>query len=135
VTHAIAATALAVLLMVFADVARRRGKQIEPGLTERMGGLPSITMLRHRDPTLDAPTKERMHTTLASKLAVAAPTAAQEEADPGAADSFYTRAGTWLRENTRDQKKFDILFNENITYGTKNGSFSNVRRRLSAISR
>ena len=60
VTHAIAGTALAVLLMVFADVARRRGKQIEPSLIEQMGGLPSITMLRHRDPTLDAPTKERM---------------------------------------------------------------------------
>jgi hypothetical protein len=124
VTHAIAGTALTVLLMVFADVARRRGKQIEPGLIERMGGLPSITMLRHRDPALDAPTKERMHTILASKLGVAAPTAAQEEADPTAADSFYTRAGTWLRENTRNQKKFDILFNENVTYGYRRNLFA-----------
>jgi hypothetical protein len=117
VTHAIAGIALAVLLMVFADVARRRGKQIEPGLIERMGGLPSVTMLRHRDTTLDAPTKQRMHTILATKLGVTAPTATQEDVDPTSADSFYTRAGTWLRENTRDQKKFDILFNENITYG------------------
>jgi hypothetical protein len=117
VTHAIAGIALAVLLMVFADVARRRGKQIEPELIERMGGLPSTTMLRHRDPSFDLATKERMHAILASKLGVAAPTAAQEEADPGAADRFYERAGTWLRENTRDQKHFDILFNENITYG------------------
>jgi hypothetical protein len=46
--------------MVFVDVARRRGKQIEPNLVQLMGGLPSITMLRHRDPILDAPTKERM---------------------------------------------------------------------------
>jgi hypothetical protein len=124
VTHAVAGIALAVLLMVFADVARRRGKQIEPGLIERMGGLPSITMLRHRDPTLDEPTKERMLTILASKLGVAAPTPAQEEADPAAADSFYTRAGTWLRENTRDQKKFDILFNENVTYGYRRNLFA-----------
>jgi hypothetical protein len=124
VTHAVAGIALAVLLMVFADVARRRGKQIEPGLIERMGGLPSITMLRHRDPILDAPTKERMLTILASKLGVTAPTAAQEEADPAAADSFYMRAGTWLRENTRDQKKFDILFNENITYGYRRNLFA-----------
>jgi len=124
VTHAIAGIALAVLLMVFADVARRRGKQIEPGLVQRMDGLPSITMLRHRDPTLDAPTKERMVTILASKLGVTAPTAAQEEADPAAADSFYSRAGTWLRENTRDQKKFDILFNENVSYGYRRNLFA-----------
>jgi hypothetical protein len=124
VAHAIAGTALAVLLMVFADVARRRGKQIEPGLIERMGGLPSITMLRHRDPTLDAPTKERMHAILASKLDVAAPTAAQEEADPVAADSVYSRAGTWLRENTRNQRKFEILFNENVTYGYRRNLFA-----------
>jgi hypothetical protein len=74
-------------------------------------------MLRHRDPTLDEPTKERMHTILASKVGVTAPTGVQEESNPAAADSFYARAGTWLRENSRDQKKFDILFNENVTYG------------------
>jgi hypothetical protein len=33
------------------------------------------------------------------------------------ADAFYELAGTWLRENTRDTKKFPILFNENVTYG------------------
>jgi hypothetical protein len=53
-----------------------------------------------------------------------APTAAQEEADPDKADSFYTRAGTWLRENTRDQKTFDVLFNENITYGYRRNLFA-----------
>jgi hypothetical protein len=124
ITHAIAGTALAVLLMVFADVARRRGKQIEPALIERMGGLPSITMLRHRDDTLDAPTKARMQKFLSDKLGEPAPTAADEQADPAAADGFYTRAGTWLRENTRNKKKFDILFNENITYGYRRNLFA-----------
>lgn len=124
ITHAIAGTALAVLLMVFADVARRRGKQIEPALIERMGGLPSITMLRHGDETLDAATKARMHRFLSDKLNEPAPTASDEKADPAAADSFYTRAGTWLRENTRNKKKFDILFNENITYGYRRNLFA-----------
>lgn len=45
-THLIADTALTVLFAAFADVARRRGKAIEPKLIERMGGLPSTTMLR-----------------------------------------------------------------------------------------
>ena len=89
-----------------------------------MGGLPSITMLRHQDATIDAPTKARMHTILTAKLADPAPTAVQEQADPAAADSFYARAGTWLRENTRDKKKFDILFNENVTYGYRRNRFA-----------
>lgn len=41
--QAIADAALTVLLMVFADVARRRGKAIKPDLIEEMGELPSIT--------------------------------------------------------------------------------------------
>jgi hypothetical protein len=124
ITHAIAGTALAVLLMVFADVARRRGKQIEPALIDRMGGLPSITMLRHCDDTLDAATKARMHKFLSDKLCEPAPTAPEEGADLSAADGFYARAGTWLRENTRNKKKFDILFNENITYGYRRNLFA-----------
>jgi hypothetical protein len=124
VTQAIAGTMLAVLLMVFADVARRRGKLREPQLIKRMGGLPSMTMLRHRDQTVDAQTKARMHAVLAARLGEPAPSPQQETADPAAADGFYTRGGTWLRENTRDKKKFDILFNENITYGYRRNLFA-----------
>ena len=32
-------------------------------------------------------------------------------------NDFYNTAGNWLREHTRDQRKFGILFAENITYG------------------
>lgn len=124
IAHAIAGTALAVLLMVFADVARRRGKRVEPALIERMGGLPSITMLRHGDDTFDALTKARMHKFLSDKLGEHAPSVADEQTDPVGADGFYARAGAWLRENTRNKKKFDILFNENITYGYRRNLFA-----------
>jgi hypothetical protein len=122
--QAIAGTALTVLLMVFADVARRRGKAIEPRLVERMGGLPSITMLRDGDTTFDTATKARMHAFRAAKLGEAAPTPEQEQAAPEAADGFYARSSNWLRENTRNKKKFDILFSENITYGYRRNLFA-----------
>ncbi|UPU01397.1 hypothetical protein J4G48_0049270 (plasmid) [Bradyrhizobium barranii subsp. apii] len=128
--QAIAGTALAVLLMVFVDVARRRGKAIEPRLVEQMGGLPSITMLRHRDTTFDAAAKARMHAFLAEKLAEPAPTAEQETNAPEIADDFYMRAGNWLRENTRSRKKFGILFNESITYGYRRNLFALKRPAL-----
>ncbi len=116
-THLIAGTALTVLFAAFADVARRRGKAIEPRLIERMGGLPTTTTLRHRDEAYDADTKAGFHAFIAAKLGKPAPTAAEEAADPAAADGYYARGATWLRENTRDAKKFDILLNENISYG------------------
>jgi hypothetical protein len=122
--HGIAGTALAVLLVAFADAARRRGKAIEPRLIEQTGGLPSITMLRHRDSTFDAATKARMHAFLAAKISEKTPTAVEEEEDPAAADGFYKRAGDWLRENTRNQKKFDILFNENVSYGYRRNLYA-----------
>lgn len=122
--HGIAGTALAVLLMAFTDAARRRGKAVEPALIETMGGLPSITMLRHSDTTFDAATKARMHAFLGAKLAEAPPTPAQEAADPAAADAFYKRAGDWLRENTRSQKKFNVLFNENVIYGYRRNLYA-----------
>jgi hypothetical protein len=120
----IAGTALTVLLMVFADVARRRGKVIEPRLIEQMGGLPSITMLRHSDATFEAATKARIHAFLAVRLGETPPRPEQELADPEAADGFYARGGNWLRENTRNKKKFDILFNENVTYGYRRNLFA-----------
>ncbi|MBR0713967.1 hypothetical protein [Bradyrhizobium liaoningense] len=122
--HGIAGTALAVLLWAFADATRRRGKAIEPSLIEGMGGLPSITMLRHRDPTFDAATKTRMLAFLAAKVSSAAPTLEQEEQDPNTADAFYKQAGDWLRENTRNKKKFDILFHENISYGYRRNLYA-----------
>jgi hypothetical protein len=116
-THVIAGTALTVLFAVFADVARRRGKAIEPGLIANMGGLPTTTMLRHRDATYDPDSKAYLHAFIAAKLKRPSPTADEENADPEAADAYYARGATWLRENTRDTKKFDILFKENIGYG------------------
>jgi hypothetical protein len=116
-TQLIAALGLTALFSVFSSVARTRGKAIEPGIYERMGGMPSTIMLRHSDPTFDAVTKAKMHTFLAQKLNEAVPTAAQETADPAIADGFYVRGGNWLRENTRDAKKFPLVLGENINYG------------------
>jgi hypothetical protein len=122
-THLIAGTALTVLFAVFADVARRRGKAIEPALIGKMGGLPTTVTLRHRDETYDPDTKVGFHAFSAAKLNRPAPSMEEEVADPDAADNYYARGATWIRENTRDTKKFDILFNENISYGFRRNLF------------
>lgn len=45
------------------------------------------------------------------------PTREQEETDTKGADSVYESATKWLREKTRDKKKFRLLFTDNINYG------------------
>jgi hypothetical protein len=97
--------------------ARKAGKDIEPRIYLQMGANPSVTMMHRSDSSIDQASKDRYRTFLAGKVNRAEPTAVLERADPGAADDFYELAGTWLRENTRDTKKFPILFNELVTYG------------------
>ena len=68
-TQFVAAIGLTALFSVFNNVARQRGKAIEPALYEKMGGMPSIVMLRHSDNTFDAVTKAKMHAFLAQTTA------------------------------------------------------------------
>lgn len=102
-----------VLLFAGADLARRRGRQVEKKL-----GTRSTLYLWHRaNSVLSNSTKDPYRTFIAGKIKRDAPTEADEINTPEAADDFYAGAGDWLRNHTRDTKKFKILFDENITYG------------------
>ncbi len=100
------------------QLARDAGKQGEKALFEMWGGLPSVAIFRHRDTRLDAITKARFHKKLAGLVKEAkAPTVEQEKADPASADLVYSAWSNYLRVNTRDTKKFNLLFHENVSYG------------------
>lgn len=100
------------------QLARDAGKRHETSLFAQWGGLPSVAIFRHRDTRLDAITKARYHKKLAGLVKEAkAPTPEQEQADPAAADAVYAAWSTYLRVNTRDTKKFALLFQENVAYG------------------
>lgn len=116
-SNLIATLGILVLLFAIADFSRARGRAIERTLYAEYGGMPSITMFRRNDETIDAGSKDRYRDFLAGKLAVVAPSPEDEKADQSTADAFYGQCGNWLRQNTRDTKKFPILFGENITYG------------------
>jgi hypothetical protein len=116
-SNMVATGALLVLLFALADFARKQGLRIETGIYDEMGGKPSITMFRRADGTIDEYAKEQYRQFLAGKLNRMAPTPQQETTDQAMADSFYEQAGIWLRVNTRDAKKFPILWNELVSYG------------------
>jgi hypothetical protein len=122
-SNVIATAGLLVLVFALADFARKLGLRVEPKLYVEMGGKPSVVMFRRSDTSIEEPTKERYRAFIAAKIKEPVPTAGQEEADRAAADTFYDACGTWLRANTRDAKKFPLLFAENVGYGFRRNLF------------
>jgi hypothetical protein len=110
----------AAALVVFADLARRQGTRLQNELFAKWGGAPSTVMLRDDDQTFDVDTKRAYRAFLAGRVPGGGP---PPGADTATLDGFYDRCGNWLRENTRDRKKFSILFDENITYGFRRNLF------------
>ena len=99
------------------QLARDAGKKGERTLFERWGGVPSVAIFRHRDIRLDSITKSRYHKKLTALVKEAkAPTTEQEQSDPVAADKVYSAWSNYLRINTRNTRKFGLLFQENLNY-------------------
>jgi hypothetical protein len=103
---------------LFAQLARDPGKKREKQLFAKWGGMPSVTILRHQDTRIDPITKARYHERLcALVVGTTAPSAESERVDLAAADVCYTAWSTHLRNSTRDQKRFSLIFDELVSYG------------------
>lgn len=103
---------------LLSHLARDGGKKGEPKLFEKWGGVPSVAIFRHRDPRIDSITKGRYHKKLANLVKeVSAPSPADEAAAPAEAENVYRAWSTYVRVNTRDTKKYPLLFQENVWYG------------------
>ncbi|MFL9869534.1 hypothetical protein PQR67_35640 [Paraburkholderia fungorum] len=110
-------------LWLLADMSRGLGRAKERKLFARWGGMPSLQLIRHSDPLLDAHTKARYHACLQSKAKVKFPSASEEAADPIDADERYSSALKWLLQHTRDKKRFPLLSAENATYGFRRNGY------------
>ena len=100
------------------QLGRDRGRALEPALFRAWGEKPSVAMLRHRDERLSTSDKERYRAILrrmAPELRLAS--LRKEQRSPEQADDGYRGATTWLLEQTRDRRRFELLFRENTNYG------------------
>lgn len=106
-------------LYLMTNLCRELGKRLEEELFREWGGKPSTQVLRHRDNTIEAPTKKRYHAFLGTKINEVFPDIRQEAENPSNADGVYQSGVRWLLDHTRpdDSKKFDLLFKENVAYG------------------
>ena len=101
------------VLYWMANIARQAGKRAETTLFP--GGLPGKEWLRHRDATLEAPTKHRYKRFLSERIPdIEFLSPEDESADPERADEAYASALRWLVENTRDNAR---VRQELIAYG------------------
>jgi hypothetical protein len=92
-SNTIATIGLVALLFALADIARSKGKKIEPQIYAELGGMPSIAMLRHSDTSaFDAAAKTRYVEFLGSKINAAPPTEA-----PSGRPSRSARADNTMR--------------------------------------
>ncbi|MFP3978963.1 hypothetical protein [Marinobacter sp. KMM 10035] len=100
------------------QVGRGLGKRLEPKLFQSWDGMPSVSMLRHRDTRLNKITKERYHTFLSANVPnLELPGADEESSDPSTADSIYESANDWLLRATRGKDESKLIFEENMNYG------------------
>lgn len=104
-------------LQLLAHLARDRGKGLEGVLFDDWGGIPSVCIFRHCDSLIPKPAKLRYHALLAGQTGIQAPSAETEKNEPHIADEIYRSWAAYLRAQTRDEKKYSLLFKENINYG------------------
>jgi hypothetical protein len=113
VSQLISATMAFVLLFAVADLARYLGKNVEA----KLGTRTTPELWFRENEAIDTISKDRYRDFIARQLNVPAPSADMETSSPTDAYQFYLSAGTWLRDHTRDQKKFCILADELSSYG------------------
>lgn len=99
-----------------ANIARNRGKSIEPELWKSWGGAPTTQLLRHSGPA-NPVLRERWHKHLSKLLGKPFPTADEEQTSPTKADEIYEAATRLHIGKTRDAKKYPFVYRDNVNYG------------------
>ena len=106
--------------LLLAEFGRDSGKRKEPDLFALWGGTPTTQLLRHKDPRIDAYTKQRYHSTLARLTGLPLPTEQEEADDPEDAERKYESCVRYLRETTsKDKARFHRVFKELVSYGLR----------------
>ena len=102
---------------VVAQVGRDPGRRKERALWDSWDGPPTTRLLRHRHFPGDITLAPELRRQAEDWLGYQLPTEQEEKDDPELADAKYSNAIASLREATRDQAKFPLVFAENVNYG------------------
>lgn len=113
-----------ILFFLFSQLGRDKGKSIEKEMWEKWGGAPTTQVLRYSNNTFDKHTKMRFHQKLKDLTNIGEKIdEAFEKIFPKKADEIYKSWTKYLISQTRDNQKYNLLFQENINYGFRRNIF------------
>ena len=94
------------------------GNTLQDKLFVTWGGAPTTDIIRYTNNILDEYTKIRYNQWLETKIdGLSMPSPAEEVTAPDIADQKYRSATNFLREFTRDKKKYPAVYRDNVAYG------------------
>lgn len=113
-----AAPAAIVALWAFTSlVGRGRGKSLEKDLFKKWGGSPTLKMLRYRSTSLPREQLAMLHQHFSKATFIRTPDEIFEQHVMDEADAAYEAITRHMRDETRDQKEFPLVFDELCNYG------------------
>ena len=101
-----------------AQMARDRGRDKVPALWKGWDGPPTTRFLRHRRSPSDR-VPDGLRPQLEELIGYSLPSREEERSDPTGADLKYEEVVGFLREATRDNSRFPLVFAENVNYGLR----------------
>ncbi|MBF9152520.1 hypothetical protein [Novosphingobium jiangmenense] len=104
----------AAITMLMMQWGRRLGRKIEA--EGELGSSVTVAILRHDGEKLSPLVRARYHECFRAH-GIVLPTKAEQDHDPQGSDAAFDAAISWLREKTRDEKKFFLIHSENRSYG------------------
>ena len=103
--------------VILAGFVRQRGLALQDALFKSWDGAPTTRSLRHRGDSATAPDRKKLRSHVETILDTPLATATQEASDPVRADAGYEQAVARVVGQTRDAKRFPLLYAENKNYG------------------
>ena len=105
------------VFVLAAQIARTAGRRKEVELYQGWGGRPTTARLSWLTPGTNRISLKRLHVAIERATGIRLPTEDEEKSDPQTAHLTYEAVADALRELTRDHARFDLLFQENCSYG------------------
>jgi hypothetical protein len=105
------------LLYFLSNLGRDNGKRKESKLWEKWGGMPSSQLLSFKNNLIDNNTKRKYHQKLLRLSPIQQLEIDFENAEYFEVSEIYKSWTKYLISQTRDTKKYSLLFKENISYG------------------
>lgn len=106
------------LVYLLSNLGRDRGKKIEPSLWKLWGGAPTTQILSFNNNLIPQDIKLRYHRKLNQLCPLQFTTSPDfEESNPSDSKNLYESWTKYLISQTRDIKKYPLLYKENISYG------------------